>query len=204
MNRLLHATLRKTILAGFFLLLSSCCLFPVTASAQSSSGTVTAKNVSELRNAIPLQSGCICTFNLEGTILAADCDSGTLFFQDESGVSALGVDLNGMKLTPGQRIRLSGKNYVSRTDTGFSLGTRPVVDADNLHSTIAKVGEIYLEAGRHPIRVKWFNKTGTYFLNVAYSGPHIAKQTIPASALFQYGTTSGDGQRTAWLTLSWF
>ncbi len=193
MNRPLHAALQKIPLVGFFLLFSCCCIFRVAAVGPSEFEPATAKNVGELRGAIPLQSGCICAFNLEGTLLAADCDSGTLFFQDDSGVSALEVDLNGMQLTPGQRVRLSGTNYVSRTDFGFSLGTRSVINADNLHSTIARVGEIYLKTGRHPIRVKWFNKTGTYFLNVAYSGPHIPKQTIPASALFQNGTTSGEG-----------
>lgn len=185
MKRLLHAALRKIPFPGFLLLVLCCCVSPTVAVGQSESEPTTAKNIGALRSAIPLQSGCICAFDLEGVILAADCDSGTLFFQDGSGVSVLEADLNGVKLMPGERIRLSGTNFVSRSVNGFSLGTRPVINADNLHSTIARLGDLYLKAGAHPIRVKWFNQNGDYFLNLAYSGPHIPQQTIPASALFQ-------------------
>ena len=152
-----------------------------------------ATNIDELRRAITPESGRICAFELEGTVLAADCDFRTLFLQDQSGVVALDVNVKGAKLQAGQRIRLCGTNYVSCTDIGLSLGTTPVVDADGLHSTIERDGAVFLKAGRHPLQVNWFNWAATAYLKAAYSGPGLVKQAIPDQALWQTETASGRG-----------
>jgi signal transduction histidine kinase len=152
-----------------------------------------ATNVDGLCRAITQGSGRICAFKLEGTVLAADCDFGVLFLQDSSGVVALDVNLKGTNLRAGQRIRLCGTNYVSYTDVGLGLGTSPVVDADGLHSTIERNGAVFLRAGRHALQVNWFNWVAAAYLKVAYSGPHLMKQTIPDQALWQTETASGSG-----------
>lgn len=154
-----------------------------------------ATSIDELRRAITPEAGRICAFQLEGTVLAVDCDFGPLFLQDSSGVAALDVDVKGAKLQAGQRIRLCGTNYVSYTDIGLSLGTTPVADADGLHSTIEREGTVFLKAGRHPLKVNWFNWVATAYLKVAYSGPGLVKQAIPKQALWQTETASGrEGQ----------
>ncbi|HEV2692543.1 MAG TPA: ATP-binding protein [Verrucomicrobiae bacterium] len=179
----------RTLAVYWLCFLLSCLSGASTAhGAQVESESVIATNIALLRRDINLQSGRICTYDLTGTILAADRDSKTLFFQDDSGTSVLEVDLKGADLQPGQKVRLWGTSYVSCTDSGFSLGTRPVIDADNLHSEILRFSEIYLQTGRHPIRVGWFNQAWTSSLNVAYSAAQIPKQTIPPAALFQNGT----------------
>jgi signal transduction histidine kinase len=138
-----------------------------------------------LRNAITHQSGSICVYDLQGTVLAAVGDSGTIFLQDASGNAVLELKMKGIAVYPGQKVRLRGTNYVTYTDIGISLGTSPLVDNDNEHSTVERMGEVFLKAGRHPIRVAWFNWLGTYFLQVSYSGPQITRQTIPATSLFR-------------------
>ncbi len=145
-----------------------------------------------LRGAITRQAGSICAYDLAGTVLAADTNSGTIFLQDASGNAVLEMKMTGVALRPGASIRLQGTNYVAYTDIGISLGTSPLVDNNNKHSTCERTGEVYLQAGRYPIRVAWFNWTGEYFLQAAYSGPQIMKQTIPATALFH--TANGDLQ----------
>lgn len=182
---LTHAVARKQ--CAFVLLLVLFCFggfYPVKA-GQLEAGLPFATNVRELINAITPQSGRICAYDLEGTILASADDSKILFFQDNSGTTVLEVDLNGKKLKPGQKVRLSGTNFVSFTDQGVSLGTRPLVDADNLHSVVQRSGEVYLKAGLHSIQVNWFNQTAEYSLDAAYAGTHLAKQNIPASVLFR-------------------
>ncbi len=119
---------------------------------------------------------------------------GVLFFEDDSGTTVLEMNLPGAELKPGQRIRLAGTNYVAFTDAGLSLGAAPVVDANYLHPTIERSGEIYLQTGRYPIRVVWFNRTSDYLLRVEYSGPHLSRQTIPDSMLFQSATNNSDGK----------
>jgi signal transduction histidine kinase len=190
MNRLFQAVWRKLCASGLLLLLLCWCSFPAANAGQMGSELPSATNVSELRRIIPAGSGRICAYDLEGTILAADGSSGILFFQDDSGTTALNVDLKGLELKSGQRVRLRGTNYTVNMDAVLSLGTYPLVDDDYLHPTTEKFSEIYLKAGQHPIQVIWFNRTFTYFLQVEYSGPHLARQTIPASALFQSATDS--------------
>ena len=185
MKPLLQAVRRKLWALVYFLGLFLGFGFSAVATEPAAPGFLDVTNLAMLRNAITRQAGSICAYDLEGTVLAADTNSGTIFLQDASGNAALEAKINGMALRPGERVRLRGTNYVVYTDIGISLGTSPLVDDDSAHSTVERTGEIYLKAGRHPIRVTWFNLTGKYFLQVAYSGPQIRKQTIPATALFQ-------------------
>lgn len=161
-----------------------------------------AANLHELRDSLDNREGRICAFKLEGTVLAADTESGTLLFQDESGVEVLEMNLQKLKVESGEKIRIQGTNYVSLTDFGLSLGTRPVIDLDNRHATIQRAGVIYLKAGQHRIHVDWFNHTAAAFLEVAYSGPHLPKQVIPDAALsrIEQKSTNGDQRISQGLT----
>ena len=64
----------------------------------------------------------------------------------------------------------------------------PVVDDDGIHTMIEKSGAVYLQAGRRPIRVDWFNGLEKYGLEVSYQGPALPRQRIPDSALFRVQT----------------
>src|SRR5690606_6707196 len=50
-------------------------------------------------------------------------------------------------------------------------------------------GKIYLAAGRHTIKVAYFENQYGETLDVKYAGPGVSKQTIPASSLFKPTTT---------------
>ena len=191
---LITACWRKLFNFGLLFLLACVGDLPAAQADQFAPRPPLATNVFGLRNGITPQSGRICAYDLEGTLLAAEVNSKVLFFQDDSGTAILELNLTGMTLRPGERVRLQGTNYVSYTDLGLSLGTRPVVDADNLHSAVERCGTIYLEAGLHPIQVSWFNQTGEFSLDVAYAGPGLAKQRIPASVLFRAAIPSKDGR----------
>jgi len=142
-------------------------------------------NVFQLRQAVNGSMGSICAFNLEGTVLAADPGSGMIFFQDDSGTEILETTLTGQTPLPGQRIQLRGTNYLDLTETGVSLGKSPVLDNDGRHSQAECTATVNLKAGRYPIQVLWFNYTGNWFLNVAYSGPDFKRKPIPNSVLFR-------------------
>ena len=58
-----------------------------------------------------------------------------------------------------------------------------VVNNDGLHTIQEKSGTIVLSAGKHLIKVLYFEKSGSESLNIQYSSPSIAKQTIPDNAL---------------------
>lgn len=58
-----------------------------------------------------------------------------------------------------------------------------VVDNDGLHGMQERSGEIALAAGWHPLRVDYFNSSGSLGLSVSWSGPGVRSGPIPVDAL---------------------
>jgi len=75
--------------------------------------------------------------------------------------------------------------FFTESDDGSALdiGEARVVDNDGPHGMAEKQGLIALAAGWHPIRVVYFNATGSDGLKVSWQGPGLAKQPVPAAAL---------------------
>lgn len=69
-----------------------------------------------------------------------------------------------------------------------------VVNNDGRHSALEKSGSKYLLAGRHPIRVDYFNYDGSNWLQLSYSRAGVAKQQVPVNKLFRCNLT-GDLSR---------
>jgi alpha-L-fucosidase len=74
--------------------------------------------------------------------------------------------------------------YVASDDgSRLYIGNELVVDNDGLHGPTEIMGQITLEKGKHPIRVDFFQRTGGMDFEVAYLGPGIEKQPVPAAIL---------------------
>jgi hypothetical protein len=75
--------------------------------------------------------------------------------------------------------------FYTSSDDGSKLfiGTTEVVNNDGLHGSQERSGTIGLKAGKHAVRVVFFEATGGEVLAVSYAGPGITKQAIPATAL---------------------
>jgi alpha-mannosidase len=71
------------------------------------------------------------------------------------------------------------------SDDGSSLviGDQTVVDNDGLHGKGEVAGSVALEAGHHPIRVRFFQRGGDEALELRYDGPGIPRGPVPAEAL---------------------
>jgi hypothetical protein len=90
--------------------------------------------------------------------------------------------------------------FYTHSDDGSKLfiGTTEVVSNDNLHPPKEVSGKpLALKAGKHAIRVKYFEHTGGETLKVSYAGPGISKQAIPASRLYRLDTQPLATTRTA-------
>lgn len=76
--------------------------------------------------------------------------------------------------------------FYTQSDDGskFYINGKEVVDNDGSHGVIEKSGSIDLDAGKHPIRVEYFNGIGSGWLEAYYQGPGLTKQLIPADKLF--------------------
>ncbi|KPJ74787.1 MAG: hypothetical protein AMS14_04825 [Planctomycetes bacterium DG_20] len=99
------------------------------------------------------------------------------------GKEHFGLEITGYVEVPKDGIYL----FYTSSDDGSRLhiGDRLVVDNDGLHAAFEKRGFAALKAGKHPIRVTFFECAGEEALAVSYEGPGIKKQPIPAEALFR-------------------
>ncbi|HFE52767.1 MAG TPA: beta-glucosidase, partial [Bacteroidetes bacterium] len=73
---------------------------------------------------------------------------------------------------------------VSNDGARLYIDGKLVVDNDGLHGAEERSGSTHLTAGRHRIRVAYFQAGGGMALDTYYSGPGLPRQRIPASALF--------------------
>ena len=74
-------------------------------------------------------------------------------------------------------------SVVSDDGSRLYIGDELVVDNDGLHGPAEITGQIILEKGTHSIRVDFFQGSGGIDLAVAYQGPGIERQLIPAAIL---------------------
>ncbi len=81
--------------------------------------------------------------------------------------------------------------FYTSSDDGSKLyiGGTLVVNNDGVHGAVETSGQIGLRAGKHAIRVDFFENTGGEVLTVSYAGPGITKQVIPNSALYRVETS---------------
>jgi len=106
-------------------------------------------------------------------------------------------DLFGMRFS-GKLIVPTTGNYTlfSRSDDGsrITLNGSVIVDNDFTHPPLEKQGSVMLAAGEHDIVVEFFENSVGQNLLISWSGPGIAKQAIPVSALAtgSVGTTTID------------
>lgn len=75
--------------------------------------------------------------------------------------------------------------YLNSNDgSKLFINNQLIVDADGLHGFSGSSCQIYLEKGRHNIRVDYFQAGGGKGLELLYESPNIEKQKIPADAMF--------------------
>jgi hypothetical protein len=76
--------------------------------------------------------------------------------------------------------------FTTQSDDGSKLFVdgKEVVNNDRNHGVEEKSGSIELKAGKHPIKVQYYNNGGGFWLDAFYRGPGVTKQLIPADKLF--------------------
>ncbi|ACU60447.1 alkaline phosphatase family protein [Chitinophaga pinensis] len=93
----------------------------------------------------------------------------------------------GIVFTGYLQIDTSGEyTFYNSSDDGSKLfvDEKEVVNNDGNHGVTERSGSILLSAGRHPIRVEFYNGEGGFWLDAFYKGPGLYKQLIPADKLF--------------------
>ena len=96
-----------------------------------------------------------------------------------------GRDDFGLRLSGEIEIPANGRwnFYLSSDDgSGLRIGDELVIDHGGVHSSGAKRGAVDLKAGRHPISISMFERSGGEELSLSWSGPGVARTPIPAAA----------------------
>lgn len=130
-------------------------------------------NVSEAHQLAEQKQRVQCAVRLEGIVLWASAASGQFVLQDDSGVVFVQAEPQVQTFQPGQRLVVAG-NCVAEEDR-LILGIQPVVDNEGLHIMTEKSGKVFLRAGKHQIRLSWFNREPPSGLEVYYQGPNLAQ-----------------------------
>ncbi len=170
---------------GLWLCVSVALLFGTPVRAAEPAGS-NVWSLAELRDAISQQGRTVQSFRVQGVVCAVVCGRNLLALQDASAGVVLEVPALDSTIQPGDEVTITGNHCaLTRCRFGIQLGTAPVVNNDGHHPARVKYGTVFLEAGLQPIRVTWFNGVGLSDLQVEYEGPGIARQMVPASALWR-------------------
>ena len=142
--------------------------------------------VQNLGNSYPIR--------LEGQVCWVSPTHREFAMMDASGGVILEMEDPDQKMSIGQRLRLTGYAVVMKAGDVFKIGVDGlIVDDDGLHPmTAGKAGAVFLNAGKIPIRVDWFNGPGLFGLEINYEGPDLPRTNINAFELFRNpnGTTN--------------
>jgi signal transduction histidine kinase len=149
--------------AGCILIFSViACITPVPAQA------ATFTNLAQLTRALNGGSRLTANLQLDATVFACDTNTGALILEDSSGAELLEMDDLKEDLKPGDVVHIEAHPVLlSAGDFGIYVAVPPVVDNDGIHGPQAVRRDHYLEAGRHPVRLDWFNQRLGWDLEVS-------------------------------------
>lgn len=153
----------------------------------------TITNLHQLTAALSSDSRLERDVDLAATVCAASRPAlGVLIVQDETGVELLQLGELERELAPGERIRLRHKSCLLRKrEMGVQISAAPVVSNDGLHSRTAASADLFLRAGKIPVRLEWFNYWRSFALDVAFGPANERPRLVEASNLWHAAAGSG-------------
>ncbi|WP_338285631.1 PA14 domain-containing protein [Luteolibacter sp. LG18] len=140
--------------------------------------------------------------DLRGDLTWVSPAGDAVVLQDDSGAVRLELDRAQPGLVAGGRVSIAG--IVRVAQGALRCGPVPLVDVDGAHGLLERAGAIHLDAGRHPLRVEYFQRDRGKQLAVGYEGPDLPRQPVPAGALSHPGAPGREeGLRYAIYEGSW-
>jgi signal transduction histidine kinase len=128
----------------------------------------------------------IQSFHIEGIVRAVVPQRKLIALQDRSAAVLIELPTFDDSIHAGDRVSVEGENCSLRQSRFYTqLGTAPVVDNDGRHEPRLRSGRVFLEAGRQPIHLEWFNSLGGSMLEVEWQGPGVQRQRIPGTVLWR-------------------
>ena len=148
-------------------------------------------NLHQFQQFVTAQQRVTCQVQLRGAVCWASPGGGRIVLQDDSGAAVVETDPQGPVVRPGDVVTLEGSCTGMDEGGCFSLVKTLVVSNDRNLAWRQKSGEVFLNQGKNPFRVAWFNRENKGTLKVFYEGPGFTRQPIPDAVLFQSALRSG-------------
>lgn len=115
----------------------------------------------------PVATGTTYEMSIDGLTLPRE-DAVAVVFEGDLEITTAGAYTFSLASDDGSKLYIDGKT---------------VVDNDGDHGVITAAGGIELSAGKHAIRVEYFNGGGGSWLGASYEGPGVPRQFIDANRL---------------------
>ena len=146
----------------------------------------TITNLSQLTQLITSNRQVIRDVDIQATVCAASRPKvGVLIAKDETGVELLQMGGFDQEISPGEEIRIrSDSCLLCKREMGIEISAKPVVNNDGQHFRSLVSGEVALPAGKIPLRLEWFNRMGTFALDVLSGVSNEPARLIEASNLW--------------------
>lgn len=156
---------------------------------------VVVTNLLQMHQLLNSERRVTCALHLNGVVCYARPEENAFVLGDDSGAELLYLDWLGNSIKPGQRLLVEGTNcWVVRRDLGVTIDRPPLIDNNGVHGMYEKSGTMHLDAGRHPIRLAWFNGTGVFGLKLECQGPGLPRQPVSDAWLFRAVVDPASGQ----------
>src|SRR5690348_13222729 len=122
-----------------------------------SSATIT--NLAQITPALMLENPVIADLKVDATVFSCDTNTGVLILQDSTDTQLLEMDGLRDDFKPGDVVHLESSRCVLSTgDFGIFVSVPPFLNNDGVHGRVSIHREHYFAAGRHPLRLDWFNQ----------------------------------------------
>ena len=133
-----------------------------------SSGIIT--NLAQISPALTLENPLFADLEYDATVFTCDTNTGVLILQNSTDAELLEIDGLNDHFEPGDVIHIEGQRCrLSAGDVGIFVTVPPFLDDDGVHGRILVHREHYFSAGRHPLRLDWFNQSFGADLDVSAS-----------------------------------
>jgi signal transduction histidine kinase len=152
----------------------------------------TITNLSQLTQSLTSDRRIVRDIDIQATVCATSRPKvGVLIAKDETGVELLQLGGFDQEISPGEQIRIRGNSCLLRKrEMGIEISAKPVVNDDGLHFRTLVRGEIALPAGKIPLRLEWFNHSGTFALDVLCGVSNKPARLMDASNLWHTVVTA--------------
>lgn len=132
--------------------------------------------------------------HLQGNVRWAAADGRLLVLDDGTGAALVETEPQQPAIAAGQTVVVDGEVSASGNGADIRIGQRLLVDNDGASQQPERSAQVFLEAGKYPLRVAWLAGDNENKLAVNFAGPGLPRRPIPDSALFHQAARTGWAQ----------